>query len=204
MSVTFPTTAKFRTMNWQSNDNIIASVTTTNKVFTKDLGGQYWSFTLQSVPLTRDDFMPIWSFLTQRRGGFESFRLVPPVIGSSRGTFSNPGDSTGTNLTTSSASVGDTAIGVTPAAPGTLKSGDLIKFSNHNKVYILTQDVTLIDSVANTLNIFPNLRTALDVSDYVITEDVALTVRQKSPTQQFNTGIDGVFQYEIDVAETVD
>jgi pSer/pThr/pTyr-binding forkhead associated (FHA) protein len=200
MSGTFPTT-NFKSINWQSNNNIISSETLTNKVFTKDLGGHFWSFTLQSVPLSRDDFGSINAFITTQRGSFDTFTVVPPVIGSSNGTFVNDG----TKLpVTTSAAIGDSTIAVTPTGSGTLKAGDIIKFSNHDKVYMLTADVTLANSVANTIDIFPNLLTALPSSgENVITDNVPVKVRLANETQEFKLGIDNLYQYELDVAEKV-
>lgn len=200
MSGTFPTT-NFKSINWQSNNNIISSETLTNKVFTKDLGGHFWSFTLQSVPLSRDEFGSINAFITTQRGSFDTFTVVPPVIGSSNGTFSNSG---GSNLPVdASGAVGDNVITVLPTGSGTLKAGDIIKFSNHDKVYMLTADVTLTNAVQNTIEIFPNLLTAVTSSHTVVTESVPVTVRLVNETQEFKLGIDNLYQFELDVAEKV-
>jgi pSer/pThr/pTyr-binding forkhead associated (FHA) protein len=123
------------------------------------------------------------------------------VIGSSNGTFVNDG----TKLpVTTSAAIGDSTIAVTPTGSGTLKAGDIIKFSNHDKVYMLTADVTLANSVANTIDIFPNLLTALPSSgENVITDNVPVKVRLANETQEFKLGIDNLYQYELDVAEKV-
>lgn len=198
MSGTFPTT-NFESINWQSNNNIISSQTLTNKTFTKDLGGQFFSFTLKSVPLTRAEFGPINAFITKQRGSFDSFTVVPPIIGSTAGTFSNSG---GTNLDVNGTStVGSSAVTVLPTGSGTLKSGDIIKFSNHSKVYMLTADVTLSNGVANQVDIFPNLIEQVTVADTVLTQEVPVTVRLVNETQEFKLGIDNVYEYELDVAE---
>lgn len=198
MSGTFPTT-NFKSINWQSNNNIISSQTLTNKTFTKDLGGQFFSFTLKSVPLTRAEFGPINAFITKQRGSFDSFTVIPPVIGSTQGTFSNSG---GTNLPLNgSSNIGNSSVTVLPTGSGTLKAGDIIKFSNHAKVYMLTEDVTLSNGVANTLNFFPNLIEQVTNAHNTLTDDVPVTVRFTNDTQEFKLGIDNVYQYELDVAE---
>jgi hypothetical protein len=200
MSGTFPT-ANFTTMNWQSNNNIVTTETLTNKIYSKDLGGHYWSMTLKSVPLVRGDFDSIWAFLIQQKGTFDTFTIKPPQINSTKGTFSN---ASATALpVTSTAAVGSTTIGVTPSGSGTLKAGDLIKFDNHDKVYTLTADVTLSNTVATTIDIFPALTTALTLSENTITEDVTMKVRLQNDVQEFKTNVDNVYEYEIDVRESL-
>jgi hypothetical protein len=200
MSGTFPT-ANFTTMNWQSNNNIVTTETLTNKIYSKDLGGHYWSMTLKSVPLVRADFDSIWAFLIQQKGTFDTFTIKPPQINSTKGTFSN---ASATALpVTSTAAVGTTTIGVTPSGSGTLKAGDLIKFDNHDKVYTLTADVTLSSTIATTIDIFPALNTALTLSENTITEDVTMKVRLQNDVQEFKTNVDNVYEYEIDVRESL-
>jgi len=197
MSGTFPTT-NFKSINWQSNNNIISSQTLTNKVFTKDLGGHFFSFTLQSVPLQRSEFGSINAFITTQRGSFDTFTVVPPVIGSSNGTFVN--DNTKLPLTGTS-NIGNSSVSVSPTGSGTLKAGDIIKFSNHAKVYMLTADVTLSNGVGNTLNFFPNLIEQVTNAHTILTDDVPITVRFVNDSQEFRLGVDNLYQYELDVAE---
>jgi len=200
MSGTFPT-ANFTTMNWMSNNNIVTTETLTNKIYSKDIGGHYWSFTLQSVAMERADFGTIWAFLIQQKGTYDTFYVKPPEISSTAGTFNN---SSGTNLPlTATAAVGASTITVTPAGTGTLKAGDLIKFSNHDKVYVITENKSLTNSTQTTINIFPELITALTLSEYALTNDVTVKVRLANDVQQFNTNIDNVYRYEIDVRESL-
>lgn len=202
MSGTFPTLAGFKTLNWQSNHNTLLTETISNKVFTRDLGGQYWSFTVASPPLTRADFGPIWSFIVQQKGGAESFYIAPPIISDTAGTFAD--DSTGGNLVVaSSASIGAGTVTVTPTGSGTLIAGDLIKFSNHDKVYMLKESVTLTNSVNANLSIFPNLIQAQGVSQTVITQNVEVKVILNNSIQTFNTNTTGYYSYEIDVREVL-
>jgi len=200
MSGTFPT-ANFTTMNWMSNNNIVTTETLTNKIYSKDIGGHYWSFTLQSVAMERADFGTIWAFLIQQKGTYDTFYVKPPEISSTAGTFNN---SSGTNLPlTATAAVGASTITVTPTGTGTLKAGDLIKFSNHDKVYVITENKSLTNSTQTTINIFPELITALTLSEYALTNDVTVKVRLANDVQQFNTNIDNVYRYEIDVRESL-
>lgn len=200
MSGTFPT-ANFNTMGWQSNNNIVTTETLTNKIYSKDIGGHYWSFTLQSVPMSREDFDVIWVFLLQQKGSFDTFDIKPPQINSSKGTFVN---SSGTNLPlTGSAAVGATTVTVTPVGSGTLKAGDLLKFNNHDKVYVLTENKTLTNASQTTMNIFPALTSALTTSESVLTNEITVKVRLVNDVQTFNTNTDNLYRYELDLRESL-
>lgn len=49
-------------------------------------------------------------------------------------------------------------------AAGTLKKGAFIKFDNHDKVYMVTEDVSLSGTGDTTLPIYPALRAAIDTT----------------------------------------
>lgn len=196
MSGTFPT-AGFTTVNWQSNT--VSRVTTSVSGITKRLktGAQYWSFSLKSPALSRTDFMSLYSFIVKQDGQFSSFTVVPPVISTTRGTAS------GIVTVTANTSPGVLTCNVDGVATGTLKKGDLIKFSNHDKVYMLTEDVNLDGSSVNELTFYPNLTTAITTTTLVDYTNVPITVFLNSDQQAYTANADGTFQYEIAVREDI-
>lgn len=195
MSGTFPT-AGFTTVNWQSNT--VSRVTTSVSGITKRLktGAQYWSFSLRSPALSRADFMSLYSFIVKQDGQFSSFSVVPPVISTTRGTAS------GTVTVNANTSPGVLTCNVS-GGTGTLKKGDLIKFSNHDKVYMLTEDVNLDNSTVDTLTFYPNLTEAITTSTLVDYTNVPITVFLNSDQQSYTANADGTFQYEIAVREDI-
>lgn len=195
MSGTFPT-AGFTTVNWQSNT--VSRVTTSVSGITKRLktGAQYWSFSLKSPALSRTDFMSLYSFIVKQDGQFSSFTVVPPVISTTRGTAS------GTVTVNANTSPGVLTCNVS-GGTGTLKKGDLIKFSNHDKVYMLTEDVNLDNSTVDTLTFYPNLTTAITTTTTVDYNNVPITVFLNSDQQAYTANADGTFQYEIAVREDI-
>lgn len=195
MSGTFPT-AGFSAVNWQSNT--VSRVTTSVSGITKRLktGAQYWSFSLRSPALSRTDFMSLYSFIVKQDGQFSSFTVVPPVVSTTRGTAS------GTVTVNASTSPGVLTCNVS-GGTGTLKKGDLIKFSNHDKVYMLTEDVNLDDSTVDTLTFYPNLTNTITTSTTVSYINVPITVFLNSDQQSYTANADGTFQYEIAVREDI-
>lgn len=59
----------------------------------------------------------------------------------------------------------------------TIPAGYYIRFSNHSKVYLVTQTLEGVANVAQTLNIFPRLRSALTTSDTVDITDINLRAK---------------------------
>ena len=101
---------------------------------------------------------------------------------------------------------GDASIaldGFTANQTGALKAGDLIKFANHSKVYMVQSDIDSNGSGALTVLISPNLVTAL-------TDNVAVTVNKPSFTVYlenneivYSTDANGFYSISFDVREVI-
>jgi len=197
MSGTFPT-AGFTTLNWQSNT--LSKTSTSISGITKRVrtGSQYWSFTLRSPALSRDDFMDIYSFIIQQDGQFGSFTVVPPTIGSTRGTASG-------TITISDDYKAGVTICRSTGGSGLLKKGDLIKFSNHDKVYMLTANIDLnqTDSTEDVIQIYPSLTTAITNTTTVSYNNVPILVFLTTDQQGYTANADDTFNYEISVREDI-
>jgi len=205
MSGTFPISAGFQTLDFQSNTNSRVTVSVSGKTQRIKTGAQFWSFKLKSPAMTREDMMADFAFIVQQDGQVESFTIVPPTISSTRGTAS--GTITVANVTSESPLIslasGSSAIGVT-GGTGTLKKGDLIKFSNHDKVYMVTEDVDLDGSTVDQIQFYPPLTTALTGGGQTITyTDVPIKVYLGRDEQKFETQTDGTFRYEIIMNEEI-
>jgi hypothetical protein len=196
MSGTFPT-ANFTTMGFESNVSSKTTRSLSGRTQRLKTGGQYWSFTLQSPPLTKDEFFIQYSFIVRQDGQVENFVIVPPEISSTRGTAS------GTVTVSEDTGAGATECRTIGNATGTLKNGDLIKFSNHDKVYMLTADTNLDGSTVDTLQFYPPLFSAITTTTTVTYNNVAFTVFLDSDILSFSTGADGLYRYEIKCNEEI-
>jgi hypothetical protein len=196
MSGAFPNTTGFRTLDFQSNTNSRVSVSVSGKSQRIKTGQQFWSLKVQSPSKDRADFMADYSFIVQQDGQVESFTFVPPGIGSTRGT------ATGTITLNATYGIGSSLVKGNGGS-GTLKKGDLIKFSNHNKIYMLTQDINMDSSSEDFINFYPPLTTAVTNSTTVTYENVPITVYQDSDNIKFVTQSDGTFRYELVLNEEI-
>ena len=193
MSGTFPTTG-FNTMEFKSNTQTRTTQTLSGRTQRKQINSQFWSFKLVSVPLSRDNYMPVMAFVMKQSGKFDSFTVVPPIVGSTSGSAS------GTPTITQSYAAGVSDVR-SNGGSGTLKTGDMIKFSNHDKVYMLTADVNQDASSEDYISIFPSLRTAIDSSTTITYNNVPFKVFLTSDNQSFQVGNPKFFTYELLVRE---
>jgi hypothetical protein len=196
MSGVFPITAGFQTLDFQSNTNSRVSVSVSGKSQRIKTGAQFWSFKLKSPAMTRAQVMADFAFIVQQDGQVESFTIVPPEISTTRGTASG-------TITINATYASGQSVVKGNGASGTLKKGDLIKFSNHDKVYMITDDVDMDASSEDTFNIYPPLTTAVSNSTTVTYNSVPIKVYFDKDEQKYITQADGTFKYEIVMNEEI-
>jgi|TARA_E500000178_G_scaffold46794_1_gene42008 hypothetical protein len=199
MSGAFPiSTAKFSTMGIKSIQTTIISKSDSGKKLARQIDGQRFAFSVRIVTGNRSDiYGELMAFIMKQRSGKENFTIVPPEIKNARGTAS--GSPTGT------ASAGATSITLGGTGTGTLLSGDYIKFSNHDKVYMVVADQS--DISTGSLTIEPPLTTAVSSTDIAF-DNVAFTVYLTNDIQEFGAvGADKdgniIYEYQFDVEESL-
>lgn len=198
MSGPYPTTPKFNAVNIQNNAPNITTITASGRRQVKSQSSQYWTFTASYPPLTRAEWAPVAAFVVKQRGATESFQIEIPEYSNTQGNLSgvvNPGTQ----------AVGDTAITLNQGSltqTDSLKAGDFVRFSNHTKVYMVLDDVDFTSGTA-TMNIEPGLLAAVSASDTLVYNNVDFTVFLNNDVQEFQTGLAGIVQYEIELREAI-
>ncbi len=185
----------YKALDWQSNTKSRVTTAVSGKVQRIKTGAQHWSFKLQSPSMSRAEFMADYSFLVQLDGQVTSFTIIPPEIGSARGTAS------GTLTNDATVAAGQSAC-QTDGGSGTLLKGDLIKFSNHDKVYMVTADRT-ISGTNDAINFYPPLVTGITNGTTVTYDNVPVKVYMDKDEVKFITQTDGAFKYEIVLNEEI-
>jgi hypothetical protein len=192
MSGTYPTTPIFSTIGFRSVNYNLSSQSISGRTQVRNIGGQRFEFSAQYTRMTRSEFAPILVFTMAQRGSAETFTIVLPQISS------KSGDASGTILVNGAADIGATTVGV-DGVTGTLKAGDMVKFANHSKVYMLTAD----RAGDGNISIQPALRVAVPNDNAVTFDSVPFTVRLNNDVQEFNLGSASLVDYEIDMIEAV-
>ena len=198
MSGAFPiSTAKFESLGIKSIQNTIISKTVSGKKLARQIDGQRWGFTARVITAKRSDvYGDLMAFIVKQRSGKENFTIIPPEVEDARGTASG--------IPHGTASAGDTSITLGGTGTGTLKAGDMIKFANHDKVYMVVADQS--DISTGTLTIEPPLTTAVSSSNITF-DNVPFTVHLTNDVQEFGVaGADkdgnALYQFEFDVEES--
>lgn len=208
MAGTFPT-AGFTALELKSNTRSRLTESVSGNTQRIKTGSQHFSIKLKSPPLSRQDFNALYSFIIQQDGQVESFTLVPPVVSSTTGTMTGTVTTANVNSTdpAMSQAAGSTSVAITDdgTPSGTLKKGDVIKFSNHDKVYMLTEDLTLAnDSAVKQMSFYPPLNTAITGgTDTVIYNNVPFKVFFQTDEVSYELQNDGYYRYEISVREEI-
>jgi len=199
MAGTFPiSNSKFSTMGIRTSQDTIITITDSGKKLSRQIDGQRFGFTAQIITAKRSDvYGELMAFIMKQRSSKETFTIVPPEISNARGTASGTPNGT--------ASAGDTSITLGGTGTGTLKAGDYIKFSNHDKVYMIVEDKS--DISTGTITIEPPLREAVSSSD-ITYDSVPFTVYLVNEMQEFGgVGADKdgnvLYKFELDVEESL-
>jgi len=204
----FPTAPGFAAINFRQIDETKVTKTQSGRVIRHGNATTRWGATLQYPLMEKTEIRPIKAFLAQLKGSLNEFDVVLPDISSPLGdATSNPFDMR------SSASVGATSVDIrfadsslddsTEGTKTYLKPGDLIRFSGHTKVYMVTGDVTSDSAGQLTINFQPALISAVAVNETITTNDVPIRMHLTNQVQEYQHTTDSLVALEIDVEEVI-
>lgn len=192
MSGTFPVSPEASTVNVISLQPNLMSETRSGRRQVRSIGSQRWAITATFNPMTRAEFMPVYSFVLAQKGQLETFQFVPPVVSTSYGTAS------GTVTTNGTFALGVSSITIAGLS-GIIKAGDFVKFASHSKVYMVTTD----RSGAGAMIIEPPLIVAVGTGVGVEYSAVPFTVRLNNDVQQYRLNGFERYTFEIDMVEVL-
>jgi hypothetical protein len=203
---TWPSTIGFRSVDFETVTSTRATETQSGRTLRMATANSKFGVKVVYPNVTPDDFRAIQAFATLAQGSLNNFDIVLPNVSYTRGGYPNQ-----TMYVTAAKAVGDTQIDITTDA-GTsitvLKAGDVVKFENHTKVYMVTADTTVNGSGVGTLNITPGLQTAIE--DDSTGGNTAVTVNAvpfrmfiNSDQQSFRYNVNDSITYEFRLLEDI-
>ena len=233
MRGTFPDVTKFKSITVRSDTNQLTQIDANNRLYSltsnqengsgfgtttgiKGLG-HAWEFDFETVPLTRAEMAPMYSFLCAQNGTAETFEMKVPGT-EHRHKRDTRSDRTFTMPAKPKGSVGiifrissgeDSQSFADDGGTTTIAPGDFLRFNDHKKVYIwrglnFTVDCTNLDpdlgSVTQNGYIWPPLQQE-HLSTGVITWDPLFTVALTSEPQVTETDQEGFFTLSFSVRE---
>lgn len=203
----FPTSPGFTAINFKQNNQIKRTVTASGRTIRATNSTTIWSGVLSYPAMTLSEWLPIQGFVARANGGLNEFDVIMPTISQ------NSLGLTGLNITVaSSAAAGTTSVSIEngPSSTKILNPGDIIRFPNHTKVYMVTDNngVTTDVSGLATINFEPALITAVDVpgdsaGEIILTDEVPFRMALTNAVQEFGYRTDGLVGYELDVSEVI-
>jgi len=198
MSGAFPTSPGIRALNFKDNRPTLLNQTISGKKQVRQIGGQYFSFTITMPPIAQLEAQAIFAFLQKQKGSFENFTISLPT--QNMGTSKNETDI----LVNGVHALSDSTISLDGFSHtnNALRAGDLIKFANHSKVYMIQEDVTASGGAA-TVSISPNLVATLADNEAVTVNQPPFTVYLESNEIVYTTNQSGLFSISFDVREVI-
>ena len=200
MSGQFPTSPNFRSLNFKDNRPTLVNQTLSGKKQVRQIGSQYFSFTVQMPPLQQEKAQEVFAFLQKQKGSFEDFTIVAPLDNLGAGTAETDIQVVGSHVS------GDASIvldGFTASQTGALKAGDIIKFANHSKVYMVQSDIDSDGTGALTVLISPNLVASLADNEAVTVNKPSFTVYLENNEIMYSTDASGFYSISFDVREVI-
>lgn len=186
----------------------------TGRTFVADFGNNYWSIRIKTVPMTRATFAS--KFLQgvgSTKGLFYGFsgtsfnRIINdiqiPFMNTSASTASGTVTVSSDSSTTPSynPNVGSDTVAVT-GGTGTIKAGDLIKFSGHSKIYMLTEDVNLDGSTKDTISFTPRLIKPVGGNTITYTA-VNFSAIPDGDVLTWQVGTEELYEFEVTYREVI-
>lgn len=164
-----------------------------------ELPSHYWVIDVATTMMSKQEAREVQAFCMAQRGGTRTFEYLSVV-------HSNPsGVATGTPVANGSQALGVETIstaGWTASTANILKSGDVLRFANHNKVYQVVLDATSNASGVASLRVSPALVQAVPANTAIIVNNVpfTVTVREAVPLS-IKAGTVGAMALELKLEE---
>ena len=201
----FPTSPGFQAINFKMNSQTRKTATASGRISRATNSTTIFSSVLRYPSMSLSEFLPVQAFLSRCQGGLNEFDVVMPTI-----SQNSLGISDVNAVVSSSKAAGVTQVSITSSKNSTkiLNPGDVIRFPNHTKVYMVTDDagVTTDGGGAATINIEPALITAISADSalgYITTDNVPFRMILNNDIQELGYRVDGLIDYELDVTEVI-
>ncbi len=200
MSGTFPTTIKPSSLSLQDNRPNLINQSVSGKRVTRKYGAQFFTLDITLPPLSKDDSMDVFAFLKKQQNSFDKFDYTYPIT--NRGANRTQTDI----VVNGSHSVGDSTIalsGFDNSTSNVLKAGDVIKFANHDKVYMVESNLTSDSSGNATVTISPSIIATLANSEAVTVDQPNFKVYLDSDIL-YTTNTSGLFSISFTLRECIE
>ena len=188
-----PQTDHIQAVEITSNQPTVQTQSISGRRQVRSFASQYYTAKITLPPMTETDLRRVYAFLVRQQGARDTFSIAPTNLKKVSGTQSSTED-------VEAGSIGDTSIELDTSV-GKYKMGDMIKFSGHTKVYMITED-----QGASSRRIYfePPLIADVPETDKVLSGDnFVMTVRLDGDKFSYTVDHEGFGYIEFDIVEVV-
>lgn len=204
MSGTFPATPVPNAERIRSLQPTLVSITHSLKRQARTRGSQRWGIRLTWPQLRRASFAPLWAFVINQRGQFDTFQYVlSGVLKNAQGALGGAPVVDNEVGSPTIVPAGRTIYikGASNSITGWGKAMDFFKFAGHSKVYQLSADVSTDGTGRAQLSFDPALVAAPAHGEALTFTNVPFTVALASDSQEFPLAVGSFFTLDLDLVE---
>jgi hypothetical protein len=196
----FTTNPNFRSLNFKDNRPTLLNQSLSGRRQVRQIGSQYFSFTVQMPPLQQDKAQEIFAFLQKQKGSSGDFTIGAPLDNLGAGKAESDIQVVGSHV------AGDASIdldGFAASQANALKAGDLVRFNGHSKVYMVQNNIDSNADGSLQLMISPNLVTSLANNEAVVVNKPRFKVYLENNEIMYSTDASGFYSISFDVREVI-
>lgn len=160
-------------------------------------GAQWFGIKLTYPPMKRTELWPLYGFLLAQRGQADPFTVVLAAHTAALGTWSGAPVVNGAGQSGRTINMRGFAV----SQAGVAKTGDLIKFNGHSKVYMVTADANSDAGGLAAVTIEPQPIAAIADGEAVISSNVPFTVARVADNMDLLIRPGVFYTLEIDLEE---
>jgi len=204
MAGTYPSSPSFQAVDFRINSPGKISESFSGKIRRISAGTQYYSFGVQYPNIVARDFGPVAAFIARQYGSYDSFQIVLPEISYPKGNnysfIGTPQVASASALAVGTSSIPCNNFGGASKTE-VLRAGDFIKFANHNKVYMVVENVNTNSSSEATITINPGLTQTVPIGTLLTTTAVPFTVVMEEFQQEYSVSFGGITTMTLSMRE---
>jgi len=197
----FPVSLGFKALKFKQKTITKKTETASGRTVRATNATTLWQGVLAFPSTAAGDFRAVQAFVARCQGSLNEFDLIVPTISDTVSGYPSQ-----VTFPSADAAAGSTSIAVTSneTSKTILRAGDVIRFFNHTKVYMVTEDVATNGAGAGTIQFQPALVTAVDTDsagENISVNQVAFRFIISNDLQEYGYDNQGFVSFEIDVQE---
>lgn len=197
----WPSSPSFEAVNFRVNTPVLASETTAGKIRRVAQGHSYYSFEVKYPNLTDRQLGQVLGFMSTALGQMYSFEVVLPELSYSKAPNSTVANSTAQVSATISSGQRYALLKNCGANVTILAAGDFIRFNNHSKVYMVTQDCASNGAGVANLQFSGACVSSVPVDTKIWANGVPFTCILSDPQQSFDVTYGGIGRISLPMRE---